>query len=73
EPGQPRTLNERTPMANLRHILRNQPTEQTRNEIKADIAANRRAQLTAQANGQHRLAETLAKSTDAHLDELNNS
>ncbi|WP_327335888.1 hypothetical protein OG384_04440 [Streptomyces sp. NBC_01324] len=58
-------------MAGSRHFFRNQPAEQTRAEIKDDIAASRGAQRDLQANGQHRLAETMRQNTDERLDELN--
>ncbi|MFJ1900505.1 hypothetical protein [Streptomyces sp. NPDC088115] len=58
-------------MAGSRHFFRNQPTEQTRAEIKDDIAASRNAQRDLQTHGQHRLAETMRQTTDERLDELN--
>ncbi|MER5277787.1 hypothetical protein ABT025_18790 [Streptomyces sp. NPDC002809] len=58
-------------MASSRHFFRNQPVEQTRAEITADIKNSRTAQRDLQANGQHRLAETMREGVDEHLDELN--
>lgn len=58
-------------MSASRHFSGDQPTNQTRAEIKADITASRRAQRDAAAHGQHRIAETMRQATDEHLDELN--
>lgn len=58
-------------MASSRHFIRNQPTEQTRAEIKADIKNCRTAQRDLQATGQHHLANQMRQATDEHLDELN--
>lgn len=58
-------------MASSRHFINNQPTEQTRAEIKDDIKNSRDAQRDLQAVGQHRLAENMRQATDEAIDELN--
>lgn len=58
-------------MASSRHFFKNQPVEQTRTEIKADIQNSRTAQRDLQAAGQHRLAENMRHATDEAIDELN--
>lgn len=58
-------------MASSRHFFRNQPADQTRTEIQADIKNSRAAQRDLQANGQHRLAENMRQVADEAIDELN--
>ncbi|AWL39682.1 MULTISPECIES: hypothetical protein [unclassified Streptomyces] len=57
-------------MSASRHFTGDQPADETRAEIQADIAASRRAQRDLMQAGEYRLAETMRAAADEHIDEL---
>ncbi|MFJ8760819.1 hypothetical protein [Streptomyces cyaneofuscatus] len=58
-------------MAGARHFRKDQPADETRSEIEADISSSRRAQKDLAAAGNHRAAESMRAAVDENLDELN--
>ena len=58
-------------MSSARHYFKNQPADQVKAEVEADLKAARSAQRDLMEAGQYRVAGLMADAVDEHLDELN--